>query len=199
MQRDSMCEMKKIILASASPRRKEILKKTGLKFKVVASDCAERMDRGVNPHRLARLISREKAESVACRYRDAVVIAADTFIVFQDRLLGKPHTVKEARGMLKTLSGKRHLVITGFTIIDAETGKMVSRSVETKVFLKELTMKQIEVYVRSGEPLEKAGGYAIQGFGSVIIRRIEGDYYNVMGLPLSALVEGLKKVGISVL
>jgi septum formation protein len=191
--------MKKLILASASPRRKEILEKTGLKFRVVASDYEEQMDRGVSPHRLARSLSREKARAVASRCHDAVVIAADTFIIFGDKLLGKPQTEREARRMLKTLSGRRHSVITGFTIIDTETGKMVSRSVETKVFLKKLAMKEIESYVRSQEPLDKAGGYAIQGLGAVIISRIEGDYYNVMGLPLSALIETLKTFGISVL
>ncbi|HXX58545.1 MAG TPA: nucleoside triphosphate pyrophosphatase [Thermodesulfovibrionales bacterium] len=194
-----MSKTKKLILASASPRRREILEKTGLIFKVVAGDYEEEMDRGVSPRKLARVLSREKARAVASRCRDAIVIAADTFIIFRGSLFGKPETEREARRMLKILSGRSHSVVTGFTVIDTETGKAVSRSVETKVFIKKLAMKEIDAYVRSGEPLDKAGGYAIQGLGSVIVKRIEGDYYNVVGLPLNALVETLKMFGISVL
>ena len=191
--------MKKIILASASPRRRELLALTGLKFSVDSGDYQEDMSTPLDPHRLGRFLSLEKARSVATRHRDALIIAADTFIVFRGGLLGKPHTDREAKRMLLMLSGKRHSVITGFTVLDTASGKRLSRSVETRVFFRNLTEKEIDVYVRSGEPLDKAGAYAIQGLGSVVVRKIEGDYFNVIGLPLNALAESLKKFGIRIL
>lgn len=187
---------KTIILASASPRRKEILEKTGLKFNVDASDYEEDIDSGLPPRTLARFLSQEKARAVAGKYPNAIIIAADTFIVFKKKIFGKPHTPREARRMLKALNGKCHFVITGFTIIDTENNWRLSRSVETRVYFKKMTTREIEAYVKSGEPLDKAGAYAIQGLGATIIRKIEGDYFNVMGLPLNALMEGLKRFGV---
>jgi len=172
--------MRKIILASASPRRKEILASTG-------------------PRALARFLSRKKAEEVAESHKDAIVIAADTFIVYKHKRLGKPSGSDDARKMLKLLSGKAHSVITGFTIIDSKTKKKISRSIETKVYFNKLTQSEINAYVRSGEPLDKAGAYAIQGLGAVFIDKIEGDFFNVVGLPISALAESLKKFGIKIL
>jgi len=194
-----MPEKRKIVLASASPRRKEILKITGLKFSVDSGDYEEDMDLALKPHQLAKFLSSEKAETIAVRYTNALIIAADTFIVFKGRLLGKPHTEGEAGRMLTLLNGKAHSVITGFTIIDTKTGKKLSRSVETRVYFKKMTALEIEAYVKTGEPLDKAGAYAIQGLGAVIIKKIEGDYFNVMGLPLFHLTEALKKFGVSVL
>jgi septum formation protein len=190
--------MKKIILASASPRRKEILKITGLKFRVCASDHEEEFDLSLKPHRLARFLSRKKAEAVARKFRKAIIIAADTFIYFENNLLGKPRTGKEAEKMLGLLSGKVHSVITGFTILDTESGQIVSQSVVTKVHFRSLDKEEIRDYIRSGEPFDKAGAYAAQGLGAVFIEKIEGDFFNVMGLPLCALTEGLKKFGVDV-
>lgn len=194
-----MHEMKTIILASASPRRKEIMEKTGLLFRVDASGYDEDMVSGLSPGALARRLSYQKAGAVAARHKKAIIIAADTFIVFKGRIFGKPHTAAEAKRMLMTLNGRKHSVITGFTIMDAGTKKRLTRSVETKVYFRKMTSGEIAAYVRSGEPLDKAGGYAIQGLGAALIRKIEGDFYNVMGLPLSDLAEGLKKFGIHVL
>lgn len=191
--------MKKIILASASPRRKEILKITGLKFSVCVSDYEEDLSLKLNPRELARFLSRKKAETIAHKYKDTIIIAADTFIVFKNKLLGKPHVDREAEKMLKMLNGKAHSVITGFTIIDTDSGKKLSRSVETKVYFKKLSPEEIRAYVRSKEPLDKAGAYAIQGLGAVFIEKIEGDYFNVVGLPLCALVECLREFGVNVL
>jgi len=179
--------MRKIILASASPRRKEILRKTGLNFSVCTSDYKEDINLSLKPRALAKFLSRKKAETVAHKYKNAIIIAADTFIVFKNRLLGKPHTDKEAEKMLNMLNGKAHSVITGFTIMDTASKKILSRSVETKVYFKKLGRKEINAYVRSKEPLDKAGAYAIQGLGSVFIERIDGDFLNVVGLPLLAL------------
>ena len=190
---------KAIIRASASPRRKELLKKLGLRFRVEPSDYEENLAAGLEPHELAVTLSLGKARRVAQNHRRALVIAADTFIVFEGKTLGKPRTEAEAREMLSTLNGKPHSVITGFTIIDTASGKVLSRSVETKVYLKKLSPDEIDAYVRTKEPLDKAGGYAIQGLGAVIVERIEGDYFNVIGLPLSALAESLKEFGVQVL
>ncbi len=142
--------MKTIILASASPRRKEILEKTGLKFKVDESDYEENMDIGLKPHELAISHSVGKAKAVAGRYKNALIISADTIVVLRNSVFGKPRDKKEAKEMLKTLSGKAHTVITGFTIMDADTGKKLSRAVESKVFFKRLNEDEIETYIKSG-------------------------------------------------
>ena len=191
--------MKEIILASASPRRKELLEKIGLRFEVEPSNYAEDITSGLQPHALARKISLEKARAVAGRHRNAIVIAADTFIVFGSQILGKPHTEIEARKMLEAISGKSHSVITGFSIIDTGKNKTLSRSVETKVYFRKLTLSEIDNYIKSKEPLDKAGAYAIHGLGAVFVDKIEGDYFNVVGLPLSALTEALKEFGINIL
>ncbi len=205
MQRGSMPRKaakslpRRIILASSSPRRKDLLSLVGLNFEVDPGDYEERMDLGMPPRSLSRFLSRKKAETVAAKYRDAIVIAADTFILFRGRLMGKPHTKKEARRMLEALNGKTHSVITGFTVIDTMSGRSLSRSVETKVSFKRLTPTEIESYVRTSEPLDKAGAYAIQGLGAVIVKKIEGDYFNVIGLPLSSFADALKKFGVPLL
>lgn len=192
-------QKRKIVLASASPRRRELLRLIGLSFTVDPSDYEEDMSIGKAPHALARYLSAEKARAIAGKYDDSLVIAADTFIVFRGKLLGKPHTPGEARKMLALLSGKRHSVITGFTILDTGAERRLSRSVETKVWFRRLAAAEIDAYVDTKEPLDKAGAYAIQGLGSVLVRKIEGDYFNVIGLPVSALAEGLKKFGITIL
>jgi len=191
--------MKRIVLASASPRRKQLLEQLGLRFEVESSDYDEEMTSGSEPHEMARELSLGKARTAARKHQNALIIAADTLVVLGDRILGKPHTNSEAREMLRALNGQVHSVITGFTILDAETGKVLSRSVETRVHMRKLTMREIDGYVRTKEPLDKAGGYAIQGRGAVLVERIEGDYSNVVGLPLSALAESLREFGIHVL
>lgn len=190
--------MRKVILASASPRRKELLEKIGLKFEVEPGDCEEIVATGMEAHEVVRRLSREKAEVVARKHRNAVVIAADTVVLIGDKIMGKPHNRTEAKKMLRTLSGKSHTVITGFTIIDTVRRQMLSKSVETKVYIRKLNVKEIDAYVKSGEPLDKAGAYAIQGMGSLIVEKIEGDYFNVVGLPLASLAESLKEFGIDI-
>lgn len=191
--------MKTIILASASPRRKEILEKTGLKFSVDESDYEENMDIGLKPHELAMCHSIGKARAVARKYKNALIISADTIVVLKNRVFGKPRNSEEAKQMLKALSGKAHSVITGFTILDTAGKKEISKTVESKVFFKRLSKDEIETYIKSGEPLDKAGAYGVQGLGAVIVKRIEGDFFNVMGLPLNAVAESLKKFGIKLL
>lgn len=153
----------------------------------------------MEPVELAKALSTEKATLVARNHQNALVIAADTFIVLDGHVLGKPHTETEARQMLESLNGKSHRVITGLTILDTDSDRIISRAVETRVHMKKLAPDEIESYIRTGEPLDKAGGYAIQGLGAVLIDNIEGDFFNVIGLPLSALADGLKEFGINIL
>jgi nucleoside triphosphate pyrophosphatase len=191
--------MKRIVLASASPRRKELLGQIGLQFDVEPTDYDEETTSASEPHEMAMELSLGKAKSAARKHRKSLIIAADTLVVLGDRVVGKPHTNAQAREMLRALNGRMHSVITGFTILDAESSKVLSRSVETKVHMRKLTLKEIDSYVRTKEPLDKAGGYAIQGRGVVLVDRIEGGYSNVVGLPLSALAESLGEFGVNVL
>jgi septum formation protein len=191
--------MRSIILASASPRRKALLEQVCLKFTVDARVREDTEFAGQEPHKLVREISLKKANSVASNYPDAIIIAADTFGVINGCIIGKPHSESEACAMLAMLSGKSHTVITGFTVLDTLTRKAVSQSVETTVHLKRITKSAIEAYVKTGEPMDKAGAYAIQGLGAVLVEKIEGDYFNVMGLPLCTLSEVLKEFGVNVL
>lgn len=191
--------MKKVILASTSPRRKELLEKTGIPFIVEASNYKENMSLKLKPLELAKKLSRGKAEAVAKNHKgeDVIVIGADTFVVLDNKILGKPHTPEKAKKMIKELSGRVHSLITGFTVINVESGKKVSKAVEGKVCFRSLTDKEIDDYIKTGEPLDKAGAYAIQGFGAALVKKIDGDYYGAIGLPLVPLIKELKKFGIN--
>jgi septum formation protein len=188
---------KPIVLASASPRRKELLERVGLVFSVDAAEIQEDHGRKMEPAELAKAISREKARSAAARHPGAIVIAADTFGVLDGRLLGKPRNAADARRMLAEMSGREHRVFTGFTILDTQSGRELSRVVETAVRFRQLREDEIAAYVATGEPLGKAGAYAIQGLGALLVEGIEGDFYNVIGLPLCALAQGLKEFGVN--
>ncbi|MFA5187921.1 MAG: Maf family protein [Patescibacteria group bacterium] len=192
--------MKKIILASGSPRRRELLKQIGVKFKVVPSNYEEDMSLKMSPKKLAEFLSLNKALDVVKRIKgNGIVIAADTFIVYKNHRLGKPHTKAQAFKMLNKLNGKTHSVITGFTIVDLKNKKKVTKSVVTKIYFRKLSSQQIYNYINTGEPLDKAGAYAIQGKGASLIKKIEGDYFNVVGLPLGAVLDEFKKFNINVL
>jgi septum formation protein len=192
--------IKKIVLASSSPRRHHLLESIGLHFIVDAEGLEEdRLVTGTDPHQEAARLSLNKARSVAARHPHAIVIAADTFGVLDGRYLGKPQNSRDAVRMLKSISGKCHKVISGFTIIDTSTNLIATRTIETQVYFRSLSLSEITTYVNTGEPLDKAGAYAIQGLGSVLVEKIEGDYYNVVGLPLCALAVALKEFDIEVL
>lgn len=191
--------MKQIILASGSPRRKELLEKIGLKFRAVESNFKEYVDLKLKPHELVKKLCLEKAKAVFKKYKNCIIIAADTIIVCENRILGKPKNKKDAKRMLSLLSNKTHLVITGFTIIDGSLDKAITESSETKVFVRKISPSEIDSYVKTKEPLGKAGGYAIQGLGSVFIQKVEGDFFNAVGLPIYALARILKKLGVKVL
>jgi len=191
--------MKKIILASSSPRRKEILLKTGLSFEIQESNYEEDMSLPMSPEDLSEYLSLGKAKSVADKNSDAIVIAADTFIVYEDKCLGKPKTKLLAREMLNMLNGKENNIITGVTIIDTTNNHIVSFHEITKVFMKQMSSETIEAYINTGEPLERAGGYSLQEKGAILVEKIDGDFFNAMGLPLNRLAEELKDFGINIL
>lgn len=187
----------KIILASTSPRRKELLSRTGLVFETEESGYEEEMHLELSPEKLAEHLSFHKAKPVSDRNPDAIVIAADTFIVFQGRYLGKPKNEEEARSMLNMLSGKAHEVITGVTVMDKD--KAVSFTSKAEIYIKNLSPETIDNYIKTGEPMDKAGAYAVQGKGAVLVERVDGDFFGVVGLPIGKLAEELKKFGINIL
>lgn len=191
--------MKPIILASKSPRRKELLEKLGLKFQIIPSDYKEDINLKLSPLKLARFLSAKKAEAISHKYSDHIIIAADTFVLLGNTPLGKPKTKKEAAEMLKKISGKLVSVITGYTIIDTSTDKEISKAIKTKVYIKDLSNREIQGYIKTGEPLDKAGAFAVQGIGAVIIKKIDGDFFNVVGLPVFDLAETLKEFGINII
>lgn len=191
--------MRKIILASTSPRRKELLEKTGLQFEIRESNYEEDMTLPFPPAELAQYLSRGKAEAVAQNENDAIIIAADTFVVLEGKPLGKPRDKGDALLMLEQLNGKVHEIVTGYTIVDARTGKSISKAVTSRVHFKQLSPAVLKNYVDSGEPLGKAGSYAIQGLGALLIKKFEGDFFGAMGLPISDLAKTLKEFGVDIL
>ena len=180
-----------LILASASPRRQELLKLFGIPFTVRVADIDETMDPKAEAYDEVARLSREKALAIVREAGD-VVIAADTIVVCEGRILGKPRSEDHARQMLRLLSGRDHQVMTGCTILS--DGICHSFTEVTDLHFRELTQKEIERYVRSGEPMDKAGSYGIQGGAALFCTRMVGDYYNVMGLPVCALGENLKRL-----
>lgn len=191
--------MRKIILASTSPRRRELLEKTGLQFETRESNYKEDMTLPFPPAELAQHLSRGKAEMVAQNETDAIIIAADTFVVLEGKPLGKPRDKDDALEMLARLNGATHEIVTGYTVVDASNKKTLSRAVTSRVYFKNVSTTLLKNYVDSGEPLGKAGSYAIQGLGALLIEKFEGDFPAAMGLPISDLADTLKEFGVDVL
>lgn len=188
-----------IILASASPRREELLSRIVKKFKIMKSDFDEEsVEIEGNLSSYAIEISKGKAQGVAkISNGDFLIIGCDTIVCLKDRVLGKPKDEIEAVSMLKALSGNVHKVITGITIINTVSNKFVTDYVCTEVKFSVLDDKSIEKYVKSGEPMDKAGAYGIQGYGGIFVEEIHGCYYNVVGLPLNRLVFLLREMGVN--
>lgn len=186
--------MKKIVLASGSPRRRELLAKFNIDFDIVYSEVPEIVNDFDEPKQTAMSLAFQKANDVSQKMINGeIVIAADTIVVFKDRILGKPRNEKEAFEMLSELSGKTHSVITGFAIIESGTYNKIIDFAETVVKFKDLTSDRIKRYIETGEYLDKAGAYAIQGYGSILVDWIRGSYWNVVGLPISQLDSVLEK------
>jgi len=193
--------MKQLILASASPRRKQLLEEIGLEFKVVPSDYEEDMTLKMSPQKLAEFLSLGKAKDVAKKYqgKDVVILAADTFMVYKKEYLGKPKSKAESFKTLSKLNGKSHLAVTGFTIINPKNNKIVTKSDEAKIYFRQLTNCQIRSYIEAENTLDKAGGYAIRGVGIALVKKVEGDYNNALGLPFGVILDELNKFGIKAL
>ncbi|HDQ92644.1 MAG TPA: septum formation inhibitor Maf [Synergistetes bacterium] len=183
-----------VVLASASPRRAALLDDLGWSFRIVPPDIEEVIGEEENPSTLVLRLAGEKADSVFRLFGGALVIGADTVVVLGETILGKPKDTEDAEKMLSMLSGKEHTVITGVAVRYGEAA--VSGFEMTRVFFRQLTESDIKKYVCSGEPMDKAGGYAIQGRGSLLVRSIEGCYFNVVGLPLVRLSRLLEEAGI---
>jgi septum formation protein len=185
-----------IVLASASPRRQALLKQLGLSFETDNFGGPEQEPVGPDWRACARRLALAKVRAAAPRHPEALIIAADTFGLRGRRALGKPGSPDQAARMLAVLSGRWHLVISGFALLDTATGKEHAGAVETRVHFRRLSATEIRDYVATGEPLDKAGAYGIQGLGAVLVDRIDGDYFNVVGLPLSALSVALREFGV---
>ncbi len=186
----------KIILASQSPRRKELLEKNGISFSVYVTDADESVSEKLSPANLVEELSYRKAESAAKAFLDekVLIIAADTVVALQDEIFGKPEDEEDARRMLSLLSGKAHSVFTGVTLAYVKDKEVSYKKIvcETKVYFYPITEEEITEYIQTGEPFDKAGSYAIQGIASKFVEKIEGDFDNVVGLPVYAIFEDLQ-------
>lgn len=185
----------KLILASQSPRRKELLSSLGYEYEVCPANIDESLPGGTESIYVPEILSREKALSVLRENPDAVVIGSDTVVICEGTILGKPGSKEEAKAMLTLLSGRKHTVATGLCVCSKEkTRSLVS---VTDVYFHELSGALIDSYIKTGEPMDKAGAYGIQGVGSVLVRKIDGDYFTVMGLPVAQTARLLSEFGIS--
>ncbi len=186
---------KKIILASKSPRRKELLEQIGMDIEIYPSNIDEKRISIKNPVEYVKKLARLKAENIGSLYPGSWIIGADTIVVIHDQIIGKPRSKADAISILKKLNNREHFVYTAFCICNQDsnsyTMKSVVKSVKTKVYFKNLTDSEIEWYVNTKEPFDKAGGYGIQGVGSFIVKKISGSYTNVVGLPVCEVVEAL--------
>lgn len=192
-----MTEFPQLVLASASPRRRELLARVGLRFDVVPSSADETVLPGESPEEHVVRLSAAKAREVAGRPEvpGRWFLGSDTVVLRDGAILGKPQTGQEAAAMLRSLSGRRHRVLSGFAVNDRQTKSEVTGAVSTTVHFKELTTAEIDGYIATEEPFGKAGAYAIQGIGAFLVRAIEGSYTNVVGLPLCEVIEVLERLG----
>ena len=181
----------RLVLASKSPRRRELLKEISNQFEVAPSSIKEMLDIGLRPEENARNIARAKAESIAPSFPNSWVIGADTLVSMDDEIFGKPDDEKDAERILKRLSGREHIVVTGICVVGPQ--KSLDKYVISKIKIKPLTIQEIKDYIATGEPMDKAGAYAIQGKGSFMVRSFSGSKTNIIGLPIDELKVLLKK------
>lgn len=190
-----------IILASGSPRRRELLSLLGLPFKVISSDADESTPADYTPEMIVRSLALRKAEAVIAEAgeQDTIIVGSDTIVVLDDKVLGKPVDEQDSRIMLEMLQGRTHQVYTGVACIGLPERKVLVEHRVTSVSMRALSEEEISAYIATGEPADKAGSYAIQGLGATLVEEIEGCYFNVVGLPLSLLGNMLSRLGVSVL
>lgn len=186
--------MKEFILASNSPRRRELLENSGYVFRVIPSDCDENIKEVLTPQQTVIELAKRKALAVAAENKNAVILGCDTVVAFDGKILGKPESRKDAFNMLKSLSGRRHIVSSGVCITDGEKCECFENTTEVEFY--SLDDETVESYLDTLEYTDKAGAYGIQGFGSVLVKEIKGDYFSVMGLPVSHCARVLSSFGI---
>jgi len=188
-----------IILASRSPRRRYLLEQAGLSFSIIPSSIDETSVPITSPETYVRVLSEAKADNVSEKYPEKWVVGADTIVLKDQTILGKPGSRAEARAMLKQLSGQTHQVFTGYSICCKEKRRKFSETVKTEVLFKNLSDQEIEWYIHTTDPFDKAGAYAIQGLGTFLVKSISGSYTNVVGLPVCEVIEFLIKEGVLVI
>lgn len=186
--------MTDIILASTSPRRKELLSLLSIEFRIISKNTDETLDNDLTPIENVMKIAAQKAEAVANNYHESLIIGCDTIVVLDKQILGKPRDKEDAYRMLKSLSGRAHKVYTGVSLQNKSKELWMSFYEETTVYMKVLSDKEIWNYIATGDPMDKAGSYGIQTQGALFIEKIEGDYFNVVGLPISTLYEKFKEI-----
>ncbi len=184
---------KKLILASISPRRENLLRMIGFDFEVVNSQVDEQSEVYTIPEVHVLELAQKKALKVAEKIDGGLIIGADTVVVLNNQILGKPKDAKQAKEILQQLSGKTHEVYTGFAIVEKPSGEMLSEFEKTLVSFRKLADEEIDRYIQSGSPFDKAGGYGIQDEGALFVQKIDGCFYNVMGLPVTKLYQALEK------
>lgn len=191
----------RIVLASASPRRRELLEMLRIEnLEIIPAKGEEKVDEALSPEELVCALSRQKAQEVHdadAQRENSVFIGSDTIVYLDGAVLGKPADEDEARRMLRSLSGRSHKVYTGVTVIG--NGRTISEAEETTVFFRDLTDEEIDAYIATGEPMDKAGAYGAQGIASLFVERLEGDFFNVMGLPVCRLGKMLTKQGVKLI
>lgn len=185
-----------LILASKSARRRYLLKQAGLSFSVIPSDFDENSVPATHPDNYVKVLAESKAMDISNKYPESWVIGADTVVVIGGQILGKPSSRSDAREMLKSLSGQTHIVLTGYCICCKSKNRFFSETIKTEVLFKNLTGEEVEWYIHTKEPFDKAGAYAIQGLGTFLVKSINGSYTNVVGLPVCEVLEILIKEGV---
>ena len=184
-----------IFLASKSPRRRKLLNQLNLKFEVLSVQIDESRNGRETPVMMVRRLAKEKLSAAKTKIKNGIIITADTIVVLDSEVLGKPGSRSEAKKMLSKLSGRTHIVYTGFSLYNSKNNRTITDYEKTLVTFRELGKKEIDDYVDTGSPMDKAGSYGIQDdFGAVFVKKINGDYYNVVGLPLAKLYSNLLKV-----
>jgi septum formation protein len=190
-----MNQQPRLVLASGSPRRKELLAQLGVVYEVIVSDVDEELPDQLDPSETVLLLARQKVDAIVKQEPDAFVLGADTEVFLDGRRFGKPSTLDDARAMLRRLSGRTHQVLTGVVLWNPVLRQREERVIESGVTMKSMSLQEIEDYVATGEPMDRAGSYAIQGIGGELVAGVEGCYTNVIGLPLCATVDLLTDAG----
>lgn len=185
---------RKIVLASTSPRRIELFSKTGRDFEVYSPEYEEDMTLQMPPEELVKFLSLGKAQSIADKFDDALIIGSDTFIAYKNHVLGKPHTKERAEEMLAMLCGNEHSIFTGYAVVDTKTGHIENGAVESKICFKNFSKEEMNKYIENGDTLDRAGAYAIQNIPDTMLEKTEGDMDAIMGLPTKEVLQAIEKL-----